>query len=218
MPIVSTAKSFNALSWITLLLAISFSACNSHYTSWETDKTVHGIEFERIRYGINEKDTITIIGYLKKDTMINECPCAADWVHFTRDWELKLFRLGADKTINNYPYKTGTWIRIGSDNCVTCVFPGDTFVQGYLCRGGGGVKGISTSFYQSGKLHYFFPPDNIRIGDVYCKCNSLNNIGLYENGNLKECTLAQEKSFNGVIFSSGSRIFFDENGNVKTKL
>lgn len=75
-------------SFITALL---FFSCNTRYTSWQYNQTVHQIGFEKIRYLLKEGDTLSIIGYLNENTEIEKYPCATDWVHFSKDWKLKFF-------------------------------------------------------------------------------------------------------------------------------
>lgn len=203
---------------LCISIPVIFSSCNGGYTAWQENKSVHGIEFDKIRYGIEDNDTTTVIGYLKADTMIDQYPCAADWVHFTKDWKLKLFRLSSKAEINNFEYCENSWIRFSQDGNVICVFPENMTVQGYKCRGGGGASGISTSFYKNGRLQYFYSEGDIRIGDVLCKSNVNNNIGLYENGSLMECTLAKDTQIGDVNYKKNTRICFDEAGKVKAIL
>ncbi|MGE5679940.1 MAG: hypothetical protein ACM34K_03580 [Bacillota bacterium] len=211
-----------AVRLITICLSIFISvilfSCGRNYTSWEENKLAHGIEFEKIRYGIKDNDTTAIIGYLKANTTIEQYPCAADWAHFSKDWKLKLFRLSSKATVNNFEYCENSWIRFIQDGSVICVFPENTIVQGFKCRGGGGASGVSTSFYKSGRLNYFFSDGDVLVGDILCKSNLFNNIGLHENGKLKECTLAEDKQINNVSYKKNTRICFDETGNVKTIL
>lgn len=201
-----------------IFVLVTLFSCNRGYSSWEKNKLVKGIEFEKIRYGFKDDDTTVIIGYLKANTIIEQYPCAADWVHFSKDWKLKLFRLSNKATINSFEYCENSWIRFTQDGCVICVFPEKTIVQGFKCTGGGGSSGISTSFYKSGRLNYFYSDGDVFVGDILCKGNLLSNIGLHENGNLKECTLGQDKRINNINYKKGTRIYFDEAGNVKTIL
>ncbi|MCU7503000.1 MAG: hypothetical protein HF314_07995 [Ignavibacteria bacterium] len=196
-------------------ILVTLCSCNRGYSAWEKNKLINGIEFEKIRYGLKDNDTTAIIGYLKANTIIEQYPCAADWVHFTKDWKLKLFRLCNKTTINNFEYCKNSWIRFTQEGSVICVFPEKTLVQGFKCIGGGGPSGISTSFYKSGRLNYFYSDGDILVDNILCKSDLFNNIGLHENGKLKECTLAQDKRINSINYKKGTRIFFDEAGMVK---
>ncbi|MCK9222833.1 MAG: hypothetical protein PHV61_02840 [Limnochordia bacterium] len=194
-------------------LAIVLSGCDGNYTPWERNKVVHGIEFAKLRYGIDDGEIRSIIGYLKDDTVIDGYPCAADWVHFAADWQLTLFRLAKPAVINNYSYGADTWIRFVHDR-VTCVFPKNTSVQGYLCRGGGGVTGVHTSFYESGRLRFFYPVGDVDICGICCSGSVFSGIGLYEDGTLRECTLMQPVVIDGISYPKNSRLTFDEAGAV----
>lgn len=195
------------------LLVMVISCSYGQYTSWEYDKKVNDIDFAKIRYGINRNDTSVIIGFLKNKTVIQGYPCAADWVQFNKDWKLTLFRLNDKTVINNFEFPKNSWIRQNNDKLV-CAFPNDTVIQGYVCRGSGGAKGIQTSIYPNGKLESFFTKDNIKIGEINCKGGIFNNIILYNNGLLKECTLAEDQMIKGISYKKGTRINIDLNGNI----
>ncbi|MEJ2051658.1 MAG: hypothetical protein P8Y60_17830, partial [Calditrichota bacterium] len=141
--------------------------------------------------------------------------CAADWVHFTKGWQTKLLRLNEETVINNFKYPKDTWVIFTEERNVICVFPKSMKVQGYLCKGGGGVKGVQTAFYKSGRLRYFFSKQDVLVRGIQCKGGVLNIIGLYENGNLKECTLAQETEINGVKYRKNKKMFFHKDGRVQ---
>jgi hypothetical protein len=218
MKFISLKAFHSAIICLCIFLSVILSSCKLGFTSWEENKTVHGIEFEKIRYGLKDNDTTSIIGFLKTNTLIEQYPCAADWIHFSKDWKLRLFRLNSKATINNFEYCKNCWIRFVEDGSIICVFPENTTVQGYNCIGGGGASGVSTSFYKNGRLHYFFSDETVLIGGILCKSNLLNNIGLYENGKLKECTLAQDQNIDNSQYRKNTRICFDETGKVKAIL
>jgi len=200
---------------INLFLMLILTSCNGYYTSWEKNKEINGIRFQKIRYGIRDGDTLAIIGYLKTNMKIDGYPCSADWIHFTKDWDLKLFRLSDTAMVNNYKYPKDAWIRFADDGTVICVFPEATRVQEFLCKGGGGAKGIQTAFYKSGRLRSFFADEDIWIQGIKCKSGVFNIIGLHENGNLKACTLSQATAINGIQYKKNAKLFFHEDGRVK---
>jgi len=204
------------LNILLFLITLLLTKCDGYYTSWEKDREINGVKFRKIRYEIIRGDTLSIIGYLRADSKINGFLCSADWIHFTKDWELKLFRLNEETVINGFKYEKDTWIRFTDQGSVICVFPVSTEVQGYICKGGGGPKGISTAFYEGGRLHYFFSMHDVFVGDIKCKGGVLNIIGLYENGTLQECTLAQETEINGVRYRKNTNMVFNEDGSVKS--
>lgn len=199
-----------------LLFTLIVTSCHGYYTVWEKNKEINGIRFQKLRYGIRDGDTLAIIGYLKTETQVAGYPCRADWIHFSKNWDLKLFRLSDEATINDFKYPKDAWIRVTDDRTVICVFPQATRVQGYLCKGGGGAKGIQTAFYQSGRLRSFFSDDAIWIQGIKCKGGVFSIIGLYENGNLKQCKLAQATEINGVQYKKNTKLLLDEGGRVKT--
>lgn len=198
---------------VVFLLLIAISCSYGQYTSWEYGKRVNNIDFTKIRYGVNNGDTSVIIGFLKNKTVIQGYPCGADWIHFNKDWKLTLFKLDDKTIINNFEFPRNSWILNHYDKLV-CVFPGDTVIQGYLCKGSGGPKGVQTSIYPNGKLESFFTKDNIKIGEINCKGGVFNNIILFDNGLLKECTLSKDQIVKGISYKKGTRINIDLNGNI----
>jgi hypothetical protein len=198
------------------LLVTVISCSNGYYTSWEHNKKVNNIDFSKIRYGINNNDTSVIIGFLKNKTVIQGYPCGKDWVQFNKDWKLILFKLDDKIVINNFRFPKNSWIRQNNDKLV-CVFPSDTVIQEYLCRGSGGSNGVQTSIYPNGKLESFFTKGNIMIGEINCKGGVFNNIILYDNGALKECTLSEDQIIKGISYKKGTRINIDLNGNIIIK-
>lgn len=199
---------------IAFLFPVLLVSCSgAYYTSWEHNKQVKNIPFEKLRYGVENGDTTSIIGYLSETTEIQGFQCAADWVQFTNDWELTLLKLAKKKQIGETTFPPGTWIK-PRENMFIAVFPLDTVIQGFPCRGNGTSKGIQTSFYPSGRLRSFFPPDDIVIGQINCKASLLNNIVLFENGTLKSCTLAEDQLIQQENFKEGSRVSFHQDGRV----
>ncbi|MBP7460927.1 MAG: hypothetical protein KBA26_06525, partial [Candidatus Delongbacteria bacterium] len=184
-------KSMVKLTGGILLLLM---ACG--YMSWEYNRSVHGVEFEKIRYAVNDQDTLCVIGKLKHNTIIEGYPCASDWAHFTGDWKLTLLRLSDSATIQNISFAEDTWILFRNGRLMA-VFPKDTEIQGHLCRGGGGPKGITTSFYPDGKLQSFFAPNDVKIGPIVCRGSVMHQIVLHANGSLKQATLANEQTIHG---------------------
>jgi hypothetical protein len=146
-----------------------------------------GMEFKKIRYSCNEEDTISIIGFLKSDIDIDHYPCKRGWVHFTKDWELKLFCLYKAAEVENVDLPKGSWIiENQKDDYITVVFPADTTIQGFPVRGGGGVKGARTQFYKSGELKNFFPAQDFVLNGIQYRKSLLNYVKLTRNGQIIE--------------------------------
>ena len=163
-------KAVNAGAVNVLMVVLSvFTASCMH--EWMKNVVMNGIEFERIRYSRNESDTISIIGYMKHDHVIQGYPCKKGWIHFTKHKELKLFCLSESCEVENVLLPAGCWIiNARRSDVTTVVFPDDTIIQGFPVRGGGGAKGARTGFYKSGKLRNFFPyKDFVRNGEKFRK-------------------------------------------------
>ncbi|MBT3207847.1 MAG: hypothetical protein HN704_08755 [Bacteroidetes bacterium] len=199
-------------------IALVFFASCGNYTAWQYNISEYNIEFKKLRYSLDDQGkTQTVIGYLKSDTTIFGYPCQENWIHFTNEWQLELFCLSENFSISDNNFRKGSWIRIKHNKGLICVFPEDTIVQGHYCRGGGGVKGVQTSFYANGKLKSFFSNENTKIDGVLCKKGLLSSIILYQNGLLKECNLAETQTVNGKEYKKRSRLSFDLEGNAILK-
>jgi len=152
---------------------------------WIKDIEINGIEFEKMRYSCNDRDTISIIGFIKKNTEIEGYPCKKGWVHFTKQWKLKLFCLSESAIVENIPVPKGSWIIFTATNhYTTVVFPNNTFIQGFPVRGGGGVKGIRTRFDQTGKLVSFFPSKDFVRNNIQYKKSLIHPVIIAADGKL----------------------------------
>ena len=158
------------------------------------------------------------IAQLQSPAQIDGFPCAAGWVHFAESGKLQAFYLGETDTIGGNEIPKGTWVRLYPDLTLRfCSFPENTNIQGYLCRGGfGGSEGVTTGFYPSGRLQSFFPPKDIEIQGIPCRATPFGPVFLYENGNLKQLTLARDIVIEGRSFDEGQTVVLDERGEVQT--
>ncbi|MCL1893750.1 MAG: hypothetical protein FWG02_05910 [Holophagaceae bacterium] len=176
-------------------------------------ESLRGLPLQKIKLYQN-----AIVAKLETETLINGFPCAAGYVHFTPSGHVKTFFLAKETVIQNNIIPRNTWVELNEEfNLKRCSFPRDTIIQGYLCRGGsGGAKGIRTWFYPSGKLEGFFAPKNIVVNNIPCKSSVFHPVYLYENGSLKECTLARDTIIGGKSFPKGTKIILDHTGEVVT--
>ena len=77
-----------------------------------------------------------------------------------------------------------------------------------------GLEGIQTSFHKNGKLNYFFPKKDIEIDGILCKGSVFHLTGLYDNGKLRNCTLAETMTINGKEYRKGTKIKLDKEGEI----
>ncbi|NLD38944.1 MAG: hypothetical protein GX654_18955 [Desulfatiglans sp.] len=197
------------VSGFIILASLIFTGCKS----WEYDVDKNGIHFKKIF----QPESGTVIGYMTEDHEIDGFPCEKGWIHFREDSQLRLFQLSKDFMYKGTLLPAHTWF-LFPYNDVTghiCAFPYDYMVQGYLCKGSGGPKGVSTAFYDSGKLRSFYPTEEVMIDGVPCKTTLLVNINLHENGNLKSCKLAEDYQIKNNTIRKGMLIEFDDNGKLK---
>ncbi len=92
------------------------------------------------------------------------------------------------------------------------VFQNDTQINGYKCKESGGVKGIQTTFYNSGKLFSFFPGETVIIDSIKIEGGVFHPVKLHENGKLQACTLAEQRNFDGTLFKKRTLIQIDTTG------
>ncbi len=192
-----------------LILVITFFIQSLSASKWMYNKTLHKIKFSRVKYETSHNDTLYIYGKLERPTLISGIPCSADWVKLSKDFRLKEFCLEKNFIINNLQFPKHTWIFFGKSE-IRCVLPNDDFFQGYLCKGGGGKSGVRTSFYKNGNLKSFFSPKDIEISEIPCKGGIFHYIELFENGNLKNCTLSKPIKLNGKKYKKGEKISFEK--------
>lgn len=100
---------------ISLILILFGASCTCYSTKWQRNVLIENISFSKLRYSLNNNDTVSIIAFLKTDTEIAGIPYKAGWIHFTKEWEPKLFCLGEDYLINKVELKSGTWVMLNKD-------------------------------------------------------------------------------------------------------
>jgi hypothetical protein len=198
-----------------MILNIVLISCNGTYTPWEYDVKFQGADFEKLRYSVVENDTNSVIGYLENDAFIQNIPCKAGWVHFKGKKIMTFFQLSKNFKLNNFEFKRGTWIFDIKEDYLVCILPEDTEIQGYLCRGGGGSKGIHTSIYDNGKLRGFFTAGTVIVDGIKCKGGLFSPIHLHRDGSLMRCDLAEDTIIGDTQFSSGTVVSFDKDGKAK---
>ncbi len=157
-----------------------------------------------------------LIGKLPEDARIGSWPCRKGWVHLYDDETPAAFTAADTVTLARLTVPTGTWVRCDRRGVVElCAFPQDTEVQGHLCRGTGGSKGVQVAFYPDGALRQFYPPRPVRIDGVWCDSGLRNGwVELHANGRLKSCRLAEDLVRGGLRTRRGQRVEFDPEGRL----
>ena len=189
-------------------------------TKWEKDKTIAGVDFEKVKYivSIADNDTLKIKGILKEAQKIQGYPCAKNYVSLTYDYRLCYFKLNREMNIKHNKLPKGTWVDIRNDSTMLCMFQKDIMIDGkHPCKGAkteNGAKGIHTWFYPNGNLNGYFAYEDVNINGVWCKASLLHPVTLHKNGKLKTCKLAKNLEFEGEIFLKGTEVRFDEEGQV----
>ncbi|MBN2480422.1 MAG: hypothetical protein JXB19_01680 [Bacteroidales bacterium] len=151
--------------------------------------------------------------------LIDGISCAAyEEVVFETDWNLLACILAEEDTIAGNVLEQGTFVRFDKDGTICCFCLYDPQLQGYLCSGTDYTSwlwsgGMGIFLYPNGRLHNFYPVEDIEIQGVYCKRSLVRGpVYLYESGRLRSCIAAREQTINGVLYRKNSRLVFDENG------
>jgi hypothetical protein len=205
----------NANVFLFLLLLLISTKTSGQYTKWEKDIEVNNVAFNKIRFIIKDGDTTYSEGYLKSKTIIEGYPCHG-YIVFKKNQKLQSFTLAEKHSMLGAVLPEETEVRFYKEK-ILCLLGKDTEIQGYCCNGNSQrwySMGISTVFYPNGRLKFFFPCNDILVGDVPCKSSSFAGIELYADGALKECKLSEDISFDNINYKKNTILVFDEKGKV----
>lgn len=180
---------------------------------WQRDVTLHGVIFTKVRTGA---DGIHI-GQIDTETVVGGRACRAGWLHLHPDGTPAAFTAAREIPLARVTIPADTWVSQNPDGVVTvCAFPEDTLVQGHLCRGTGGPKGVQVAFYPDGALRQFFLARPATIDGVPCDTGLVRGaVELYENGRLKSCRLGQDLERDGRKLRKGTRITLSPEGQIR---
>ena len=195
---------------LVLLQATALVLCGCF--PWHYDVTEEGVAFNKVRREGNG----LLIGELREDTVIGGRPCKQGWVHLLASGVPVGFTAFREIDLGRLKIPADTWVFQNKDGVVTvCAFPRNFEVQGYLCRGSGGPKGVQTAFYPDGALKQFFLCSDTRIQGVPCRAGIFEEtIKLHENGRLKSCVLSEDLVRDGRTYPRGARLRFDPDGKI----
>ncbi|MFC1493816.1 hypothetical protein ACFL6W_00920 [Thermodesulfobacteriota bacterium] len=195
---------------LMIILSLGLSSCKD----WEYDIVKDGVHFKKIR----RSETGNILGYMTDNHNIQGFPCEKGWIHFKKNGQVRLLQLSEDFMYKGTLLPAHSWYLLPYHEGVTgytISFPYHYKVQGYLCRGSGGSKGIQTGFYENGKLRSFFLPEDVIVDGVPCEASIYVNVKLYKSGKIKSCKLAEEYQADGKTYKRGKFIEFDVNSKIK---
>ena len=182
---------------------------------WQHDVTLHGVLFTKVR-----TDNVGLhIGQIDTETVVGGRACRPGWLHLHPDGTPAAFIAAHDIPLPLLTIPTGTWVMQDTAGTVTvCAFPQDTEVQGHLCRGTGGPKGVQTAFYPDGRLKQFFPARPKTIDGVPCGTGLVRGwIELHESGRLKSCALGNAWVHAGRKLRKGTRLTFTPDGQLRSE-
>lgn len=205
---MKTSKS----SWLPLCFFPAAALLLAGCFDWQHDVTVQGVAFSQVR----TEDNGLVIGLLKEDTLIGGRPCQRGWVHLRPNGVPVGFTASREIDLGRLKIPAETWVFQNDEGVVTvCAFPRDTEVQGHLCRGSGGPKGVQAAFYPDGALKQFFLSQDVRIEDVPCKAGVFReSVWLHDNGRLRQCVLSEEFVRDGRTYQRGALIRFAPDGRI----
>lgn len=196
-----------AFAFTGLLLGSGFAATG------QRDVTLHGVVFTKVRTGTDGFH----IGRIDTETVVGGRACRAGWLHLHPDGTPAAFTAAHDIVLPHTTLPAGTWVTQDPAGVITvCALPRDTIVQGHLCRGTGGPKGVQVTFHPDGSLHRFFPAGPVVIDGVPCAPGLVSGmIELHPNGRLKSCRLAADHRIGGVKHRKGTRLTLPPEGHAQ---
>ncbi len=182
--------------------------------AWQRNVTLHGVVFTKVRTGANGLH----VGHIDTETVVGGRACRAGWLHLHPDGTPAAFTAAQEIVLPRITIPAGTWVRQNDAGVITiCAFPTDFLVQGHLCRGTGGAKGVQSSFYPDGALRQFYLARPATIDGVPCDTGLIHGaVELHENGRLKSCRLAQALVRDGRKLRKGARISFTPDGQLRS--
>jgi hypothetical protein len=203
---------------VILLLILSETGLGQ-YTKWEKDTTFQGIEFEKIRFREDGRESLYAKGILKQKTIIEDYPCHKK-VTLNKDGKLIFFVLAEDSEVAGNEFKKETHVVIRTDDTflIHCLY--EPTVQGYQIkrtpyRSPFFVGSTNFQLYKSGKLLYFQPTDDVKIDEVWCRPSpARGGVHLFENGKLQACTSAKKQVIQGTKVEKNFELKFDKNGKL----
>lgn len=205
-----------------LFFAILFmlpATCLAQYTKWEKDVSFQGIEFKKLRFREDGRESLYADGILKKETIIDGYPCYKK-ITLTKNGHAKFFILAEDFEVAGNKFKKETQVIIRSDSSFLIHCLNNPVVQGYHIEKTNYknlffVGSTNFSLYPSGKLRFFQPVDDIEIEGVWCRPSPVRGgVSLYENGRLKECTSAKEQTIQGELVEKNFTLKFNVAGKI----
>jgi hypothetical protein len=202
-------RAFNVFFLLLFQAPLLLLAGCSH---WQHEVVTQNVAFTKVRIENNG----LVIGQLKKDTVIGGRPCKQGWVHIGPNGVPVGFTASRTIDLGRFVIPSGTWVfQNGNGEITVCAFPRDTDIQGHMCRGSGGPKGVQAAFYPDGSLKEYFLRQDTLIQGIPCKGGLFNrSIHLHKNGRLKECVLSEELARDGCTYSVGTHLHFDSDGHI----
>ncbi len=205
---MKTRRVLLTLASLLLLPAAVFAA------SWQRDVTLHGVLFTKVRTdgaGLH-------LGQIDTETVVGGRACRPGWLHLHPDGTPAAFTAAHDIVLPRVTIPAGTWVmQDAAGTITTCSFPADTMVQGHLCRGTGGPKGVQTAFYPDGAIRQYFSVRPATLDGVPCGTGLVRgSIELHANGRLKSCLLGDTWVHAGRKLRKGARITLTADGQLQS--
>jgi len=195
---------------VKMISIIALAICSGCLREWDQDVVRNGTHFKKLRVNSD-----MAIGVLSEDTVMEDYTCQKGWVHLTGDFRVRAFMTAKPVVYGAVTLPTGTWIQVREDSTFgPCALPGNMDIQGHLCKGTGGPKGVQTCFYPSGQLSFYFASKDVVIDGIPCIASVLHPVKLHENGHLRQCTLSRAAVIEGTGHARKTTVRFDEKGQV----
>lgn len=145
---------------------------------------------------------------LSEDVDVRGRPCKRGWLKLHPNGVPSSFTAACELEFGKLKVPADTWVMQDENGLVVaCALPRDMEIQGVLCRGTGGAKGVQLEVYPSGALKRAFLAKDAVIQGVPCASGVVSGIvEFYEDGRLKSCKLNDAYSYGGVDYKKGARL------------
>lgn len=145
---------------------------------------------------------------LSEDVVVRGRPCKRGWLRLHPNGVPSSFTTSREIKFGKLTIPADTWVMQNENSLVLmCALPRDMEIQGVLCRGTGGAKGVQVEVYPSGALKRVFLAQDAVIQGVPCSSGLVSGaVDFQEDGRLKSCKLSDAYTFAGVTYKKGARL------------
>ncbi len=212
---------------LVILLMAGLASVVTAEPGKHAQKTAGVVSHGSSQGGSGKTDSITTNGLntvgrsimrLDEDVVVQGRPCKAGWLKLHPNGVPSSFTTSQEIRVGKIMLPADSWVMQDEKGVVlACALPRDMEIQGLMCRGTGGAKGVQIEFHRNGVLKRIHLVRDTEIQGVPCAAAGLLSgaVEFHEDGRLKSCKLSRPHLMDGVACKKGARIVFaTENGRL----